>query len=455
MSSSAAEGVGQRRLLILPTEVAGYASRVAQGFREMGWTVDVLDLSGNPYGYPTEPASDHWIARANEIAQKGRGLKAWRAGAAKARTLPLILAVGTRSIREYDAVLYLYGKSLLWRVDPWLARRAGATVVSVFLGSDARPAYLSGWFTNADRPISVLRTAWAAFRSSRRVRMMEAVSDVVVCHPASGHFLRRPFVNWLAVGMPCVLEGTTAPPRNCESGSIVLLHAPSAPRQKGSVEISAAVAQLQDRGIGVELVTLTGRPNSEVVDAIRAADAVVDELYSDTPLAGLASEAAGLGRPVITFGYAKAFLAADLTRLGIPHEHYLRPEDLTAGLERVITDREWRETIAHAAHDYVANECRPIDVARRLHRLIDDGPPEGWMVDPVGIEFVEGWGAPREETRTALNRYLRALGPWALFLPSAGRAESALRGFAGGPCQRQMRWGSGSHDNRSAGSTRR
>jgi hypothetical protein len=144
----------------------------------------------------------------------------------------------------------------------------------------------------------------------------------------------------------------------------------------------------------------------------------------------LASEAAGLGTAVVTFGYGKDFLEADLTRLGIPHQHYLRPEDLVLGLERLIADQAWRDTIARAASDYVVNECRPIDVARRLNRLVVDGPEPGWMVDPTGLEYVEGWGAPRGQTRRALGRYLGALGPWALFLPRHGRQRSALVEFA-------------------------
>ena len=431
MSSSAPDSgaAPQRRLLILPTEVAGYASRVAGGFRELGWAVDILDLSGNPFRYAQEEAGDSRIAALNRVHVNARNAAPWQGRWMRLRSKPAVFRAAVVAVPTYDAVVYLFGRTLLGRLDPWLVRRRGGRVLAVFLGSDARPAYMSGHYTNSGRSLPVGRTFLRTLLSAARVRKMESVADIAVCHPAYGHFFSTPFVNWLALGMPSPKVPGIVPAGGARTG-VVLVHAPSAQRQKGTAEIVAAVESIRSRGVKVELVLLEGLPNDEVTRAIRESDAVIDELYSDTPLAGLASEAAAQGRAVLTFGYAQRLISRDSTLSGLPVEHYRDPDELESAIERVIVDPEWRESIARAVRTYVSTTCQPVAVAQRLQQLIDEGAPEEWLVDPASVDYCEGWGAPREATRTAIARYVKRMGSAALLLPPSGRARSAVLSFA-------------------------
>ena len=88
---------------------------------------------------------------------------------------------------------------------------------------------------------------------------------------------------------------------------------------------------LEDRG-----VVVTGRPNREVLAAIAASDFVIDQVYSDSPLAGFAAEAAALGRPAIVGGYAWDDLRRVTPAEVMPPSHVCRPEDLADAIRRLF-----------------------------------------------------------------------------------------------------------------------
>ena len=63
------------------------------------------------------------------------------------------------------------------------------------------------------------------------------------------------------------------------------------------------------------------------------ADLVVDQLYSDVPCAGLATEAAALGRPAVVGGYAGEELARWYPADRRPPTEYTHPDGLEAAIE--------------------------------------------------------------------------------------------------------------------------
>ena len=82
-----------------------------------------------------------------------------------------------------------------------------------------------------------------------------------------------------------------------------VLHVPSSAAAKGSVEIRRTISDLVAGGVPIEFVELSNASNEEVLAALKGADLVVDQLYSDIVMPSLAKEAAVLGVPVIVAGY--------------------------------------------------------------------------------------------------------------------------------------------------------
>jgi hypothetical protein len=211
-----------------------------------------------------------------------------------------------------------------------------------------------------------------------------------------------------------------------------LLHSPSHPALKGTERIRAMVERLAARGLPVELTTIQGRPNAEVLAALRDCDLVLDQLYSDTPAAGFATEGAGLGRPVLVGGYrAGAGIARDLAGLGVPPTRYVHPDAFEAELERLVCDRAERESLGRAAHAFVATQWTAEAVAQRLACVLQGDVPAHWWCEPGDVDHLHGCGLPEEVARSHVRALLARFGRAALaFADDRPALRDAFAAFA-------------------------
>jgi hypothetical protein len=312
-----------------------------------------------------------------------------------------------------------------------LLRAFGKTVICVFNGSDHRPPYLNGravrraqveGFASLARETRIVRT---------RVEAVERSSDQVVALAASAQFHTRPFVSFLAVGIPfpdgpCLQRPEVEPP-----GKVRILHSPSDPVSKGTDRIRAAVRRLTEAGLAIEYVELRDRPNREVLEAIGACDLVVDELYSDTPLAGLGTEAAALGRPVLVCGYYADWVHREIPESHIPPSAFVHPDAFEAELERLVLDRERRQALGRAASAYVRERWSPRAVAERFLALANDDVSADWIIDPSRLEYVHGWGLEESMLTDAVAGILEVAGTEGLCLKGRPNIERALLELSG------------------------
>lgn len=415
--------MGRGKIIFLPVEVAGYVAGVSQGLAEIGWQVSLVDLSGNPYGYGEVPAPPGALGLLGRVARRAGAAPVLTRAALRAAMIPMRVIAALVSVPRYDAVVCMYGASLAWGLDAWAARRRGVPVITVYLGSDSRPPFFDG--ASVNRPdVDLVRLLWRSWRTSRRVRWMSAHSSAVICHPPSAQYLTRPFVNWLAIGLPVPPRTPVEPPE--WSGPVRILHAPSDRRVKGSDVIASAVAQLAADGASVELVEVSGVSNAAVLEQITRCHLVVDQLFSDTPLAGFACEAAALGRPVLTFGYAAPYLAEALGELGIPAEHYMEPEFLGPALVQALRDPGRLQQTAQRTQEFVHERWSSTEVARRVDRVIDGDVPEDWLCHPATVDYIWGCGMGKETLLSNLSRYVSKFGERALFLPRDGSAREQV-----------------------------
>src|SRR5262249_21215420 len=169
----------------------------------------------------------------------------------------------------------------------------------------SRPPYLDGYRLESRKNDDPETCAERAARIKQVGREVERSADFVICNPLSAHLLERPIILWLEIGIPCrsALSAPAAPPRD-PAGPIRIVHAPSDPVSKGTPAIRRAVENLRARcPYPLEYVELQGRPNREVLEELARCDLVVDQVYNDTAMAGLATEAAAFGKPAVVGGY--------------------------------------------------------------------------------------------------------------------------------------------------------
>lgn len=385
--------------------MAGTVSGITRGLLDAG--ADARQVSLDPHVHHFDSATvptrlERAVQRLRDRSRIPRPLRP--VALVVERVLRLALFVGL--VARYDTFVVGYCKSYFSGRDlPWL-RRLGKRIVVVYFGTESRPPYLNGKY--ADRTGADLRRA--ARRIKRQTVWFERHADVVVANPLSSHYLERPFVAFQRVGLASgwSVDPRTAPHREAaERSTVRLLHAPTHPRLKGSARIEQVVDELHERGVPVELVELRDRPNHEVVEALAGTDLVVDQLYSDTYLAGLATEAARLGVPSVVGSYGiddlRRWFGAVVDEVAV----ICHPDDLAATIEALAADPQRRAAVGDAARRYVEDEWAPRRVGERLLELIDGRVDPSMLCDPADIHYLAGCGLDESEQVDLVRRVLR------------------------------------------------
>lgn len=347
----------------------------------------------------------------------------------KARKLVISALLLPRALARYDAFV-LEGRDLFFDGRGlWLLRLFRKRVVVLFLGTDHRPPYMSGTGLAQAR---VRGNRWLAKRTSQtaaRVRRAERYADTIIALPTSAQFHSIPFVHLLAVGLPVpVMNELARPPAG---PAVRILHSPSNTAAKGTRRFEEVVSSLQARGLKVQLELLHGVPHHQVLDALRRCDFVVDELYSDSPMAVFAAEAASLARPAVIGGYAsKAF--KDLHVDDLPPTRYCHPNDVDKAIEELVVDAKARQTLGSKARDFVVGRWNPEAVAERMQRILAGQLDPRWLVDPAQIQYVNGWGCSDEQLRDGVAAFIAERGADDLQLRTRPDLIAALQRLAAG-----------------------
>jgi hypothetical protein len=422
------------RIFIGVTEIAGYYTKTADALRSQGHEVSFLNLSPNTFGY-LDSAEGGLAKRVTKWCQRlavRRGenflsLLIWKI--ASLAVGPLLLPW---AFLKHDFFLFGFGKSLLpWHLDVPLLRLAGKKVLFIFHGSDSRASYLEfgGVWKAPGIRRSLSDTARLTKKRKALVRRIGRYANWVVDNPFSAHFHEREVVSWYAVGMPCTkAEHIPDEP----AGAIRILHAPSVPLVKGSHGIAEAVRNAAAQIPGLELVTITGRPHVEVLEVIRSCHFVVDQLYSDTPMATFAGEAASCGRPAIVCGYGWSDAWLTFSGLAEWPTYVCHEKDLEEAILKLARDKSLRESVA-AAGQRLVTDWSADEVATRICRIFVGDIPKEWYFKASDLPvFYSGGGLPEDLVRETVRQLIGEFGVGVLQLKDKPRMESMAVAFAAG-----------------------
>lgn len=420
------------RIFIGITEIAGYYGNLQKGFRDLGIACDFINLYESAfYHQPDEKSSlprqlIRWVAAKNASttgAPLGRRIF-WKA----VHTL-IAMGVFLWALPRYDVFIFSYGITFLFFYDLPLLKFFKKKLVFVFNGSDTRPAYI-GYPANRASGYSVEDCIRHARRQKRMVRTIERYADAVICHTLSAQFLEKPFVQFLCLGIPFQPPVSLPVCQNSCGEGVRVLHSPSNPRLKGTPHIRQAVANVQGRGYAIDYVEISGKPNAVVLQELACCNFVVDELYSDTPMAGLATEAAFFGKPTVTAGYARDAVQRLLPAEMIPPSLYCHPSEIESAIQTLAADRDYCRTLGEQARNFVTENWNPCRVAEKYWRIIGGDIPSAWLFDPKEIEYFLGAAAPEEDIRYMVRKIIEKAGVQALHLTDKPALERCLCQFA-------------------------
>ncbi|HUU09799.1 MAG TPA: glycosyltransferase [Phycisphaerae bacterium] len=431
------------RIFIGLVEVAGYCTQLKRGFDELGVDATFVDLSGHPFRYG--PAG-----RPGPAKRLLLGLRRWataRLGSKRfLRSLHRVFqtVVGIPllvwGLFRYDVFIFGFGTSLCFYRELPILKRFGKTVIHVFLGSDVRPPYVNGAEAVEPDALSTKACIRAARRRKRMLRRIERYADALVDLPTQAQFHERPFVSWAFVGMPFA---PPAPPEPAPAAPeaqpaeaagprpVRILHSPSNPLIKGTDRVRGIIADLRAKGHAIDYVEVSGKPQAVVLDELSRCDFIIDELYSDNLMAGLATEAAFFGKPSVVGGYAgeelERFFPPD-RRPPVLNRH---PDDVAQAVERLVTDEAFRLDLGRRASEFVRTRYAPAAVAAAYLRIIQGDVPPEWLCDPATIRHVRGMGLPEDRCRRLVREVIEAGGVGALQLADKPDLQRRFVEFAG------------------------
>lgn len=407
-------------------ETSGFCSQLVEGFREIGVRADQINLGANPFGYGE---------RARPAVRLIRALASRRAGGPGPRVAWTVLhrlamlTLFIDAVLRYDAFVFRAGDSFFALRDLPLLRRLGKRVVVVFFGTDSRPVYMSA--VAVTDGLTGEETARRTGDKRAMVERIERHASAIVCHVMTAQLHQRPAVAFLEMGIPRRLLGPVRPPAGgAADRPIRVLHAPSKPQGKGTATIREAVSRVRQQGVNLELTVLTGRPNREVLAALDDCDFVIDELHSDTPMAGFAAEAASRGRPAIVGGYGWDELRRLTAPDAIPPSHLVHPDELGEGIATLALDHGYRQELGARARRFVEERWAPRFVAERMLRVIDGSAPHDWTFDPRDPVHPYGAGVTVDALRRTVRSVLEAGGPAGLHVSDKPALEEALMALA-------------------------
>ncbi|MCK4504751.1 MAG: hypothetical protein KAW14_03980 [Candidatus Aegiribacteria sp.] len=446
MNKSDKKSHRKHRIFLGIGEVAGYYTNLKKGFDEIGVKSYFFSIDAHPFKYGNEENKknlymslmEYFLSRKISSKKNKSICELWWTVLLVMILFPLRLALLIWSLFWCDVFVFhgtssfFHGTSSFFEMyDLPILKLFGKQIVWVFHGSDTRPAYISGSSVSKDYGCSIENCARIAKKQKKWVKRIEHYADVIISHPPSSHFNEKKFVKYLTIGNPFYCNYKNTDDYIVEKNSkLRIVHAPSFSEFKGSGIFRDIIRRMEKKGYSIEFIEIVGKPNSEVLKELADCDFVIDQLYSDTVMAGLATEGAFFGKPAVVGGYASIEDMGILPGAPVPPTEYHRPDNIETAIEKLITSHNYRIELGKKAQCFVLKHWAPAEVAERFLRVINDDYPEEWLYDPKDIRYVQGCGISEHNVKTLLTRFLRYAGKEGLCLSDKPELEDKIIEFS-------------------------
>ncbi len=423
------------KVFVGPNEIAGYYLRLAKGFQEIGIKCDYVVYNNHVFNYGENKKDPYLIKISkylNKVVVKYNKFKLFKVFIGFIKEF-LLTIWALNAIIKYDVFIFGFGKSLLRaNFDLILLKFLNKIVISnIGHGSEARPMYIDGSYQNFDGSSypSINNMVLGAKKSKKLIEKHQRMCTYLIGSPLStSYFASVNFINTFALGNPIEYEDEEVN-KNSDDSICHILHSPSHPAAKGSSIIIEAINSLIRKGYAIDFVLIYNKSNSEVISEIKRCDFVIDQLYSDTPLAGFATEAAWFGKPAIVGGYGinslKSFIPPDMW----PPSKICHPDEIEQAIESLIINKEERLLLGKNASDFVRGKWNAKMVASRYKQIIEGNIPENWWINPNEINYLHGAGQKIDITKKNIMNIIAKLGVKSLQLNHRPDLENAFLEF--------------------------
>ena len=358
------------RILIGPKEIGGQIPDYAAGFRALGHQVTTVIREPNPMF--RELSYDVDLSKNRD---------------------PGLIA---RLIDEHDVFVFQFGETLVpGAVDLPVIRDAGKAIIAICNGDDIR--HSSAYHQEFGVPPAVHGEFYVKDplpRPMQTLRLMERYASLVVSVPNQSGLALRPYMHFAyALDLSLYTERIT------DREIPVVVHAPSDRACKGTREILQSLDRLAVRGVQFELTLLEKVPNAVVRETLRDADVAIDQLFFSYGKFAAEAFTSGCATACITYPEIEPF--ARLRPL-----HHIDAGGIDAQLERLLTDRALRRSLAERGRPHVEAVHDRTVVCKRLIDTLSAALDGSLRYDYYPTFFAERYTLPQN---AELPRHQRLL----------------------------------------------
>jgi glycosyltransferase involved in cell wall biosynthesis len=414
------------RVFIGLTEIAGYYANLVNGLNELNIECTFVDLGKNKFQYKQEVNSPfiNLILKINKKKEKAKLAKpVYDVFSVISR-----IALFIYCLFLYDTFIFGFSTAFFRFYDLPILKFFNKKIIYIFHGSDSRPPYLDGTLINND--ISTQTLFKLTLARKKTLKVIEKYADAMIDSPPQCHLHEKRIISSSNIGIPFEFNrklNNEATKNNTDN--IIILHSPSNPMAKGTEKIRGCINNLKEKGYKIEFIELINQPNSVVIENIMKCDFIIDQVYSDFPLPGLATEAAYFGKPTVIAGYYAPFVKDDIAAENIPPSLFCLPDELETSVEKLIIDSEYREQLGESARKFVENNWKPVMLAGKILKIINDIVPDSWFFDPYQLTYLHGACVEEERLRIVLKKLIVEQGIGALALEDKPKLKNLFEKF--------------------------
>jgi hypothetical protein len=421
----------RNKIFIGPHEIAGYYINLSNGFSKLGYSIDYVTYNLHRFDYGK--CKNIFLVRLIQlIDNKNKKINIKLVKCAFKLLIVFLKYIFFLScLFKYDVFIFGFGKSLLpHNIDLPVLRIFNKKIISVLShGSESRPAFIDGAVLSLGRKYSSnSQLVKRSFRIKKLLEFHFKYSDIVIGSPYTNFaYSPSPFINSFNFGVPFYSNRKT---KTIEHKEIRILHSPSDPSVKGTQVIVNAINNLTEKGYPIKFILLENKTFEEVINEIQNCDFVVDQVYSDTPMAGFATESAWFGKPAVVGGYKLNELKEFIPQSMWPPVKICHPGMIEQAIEDLIINCSERRDLGRRAMKFVREKWSSVEVAKRFIQLITDDIPDDWWIDPNDICYLEGCGISRRNLKHVISNIIDEYGLKSLHLSHRPELEKAFMDFA-------------------------
>ena len=393
-------------------EMAGFMRGLQNGFTAVGMKTHFLDLGGSPFQYQSATNStalnkiNEYIGKAASFSFRNFGIRMLWLGIFQNL---ISIFFFPWALLFHDVFIFCSNSTFFFYLELPILKLFRKKIFFILLGTESRPVYCSGK-VKMDSKVQIFLAKQIGKLQKTWIRYIEFFSDCLISIPPQALFHEKPFVSIMTTGYPVECRLPEDPEPIAAQRKFRILHAPSHKSSKGTEVFRRILEELRQEGLDFEYTEISGVSNQRVLLEISRSDLIIDELYSDTPLGGIATEAAFFGKPSLIGSYYADILHKDVPREKIPPSFFVKPEHIMDTLRNLIRHPALCEQKGAEAKDFLQNNWTPTLVAARFLRIISGNIPQDWFFDPADCSYFGGCGISRERLKNNISKIISCRG---------------------------------------------